>query len=346
MTTPILFQTVADAKNNKLGIVILNRPQALNALNKAMFLQLHAQLKAWQSDDSIKAVLIKSAVEKAFCAGGDIRAIYENKNEGIDVLASYFQVEYDVNKIIYHYSKPIIALLQGITMGGGVGISVHASHCVAAENLRWAMPETLIGFFPDVGASYYLSRLPHHIGTYLALTGASITSNEAHSLNLIKAIVPLSNFDALEKKLSETIYTKNDSDTVSKIIAEFETPLTHTIEFPFKKNIAACFDKVTIEGIVTSLEKNNSEWSAEILEKLKLRSPTSLKVSLYQLQRAKDENFDHVIAMDFHIAKVMLENPDFYEGVRAAIIDKDKKPQWQPSKIAMVSSETVETYFL
>src|SRR3990167_8756250 len=169
MTPDIIFEL-----NNNLAKITLNRPKALNALSHPMFEQLHEHLTKWQQDNSIKAVLVRSNCEKAFCAGGDIRGIYENKHLTADEISQYFRLEYSVNQLIAHFTKPYIALTHGITMGGGIGISLHGSHCVSADNLRWAMPETMIGFFPDVGATYYLSRLPHNVGTYLALTGNGI----------------------------------------------------------------------------------------------------------------------------------------------------------------------------
>ncbi len=340
MTNDILFET-----NNHLGKIILNRPKALNALNDAMFLQLSEQLQRWEKEESIKAVLVRSNCEKAFCAGGDIRAIYENKHESVDTISHYFQLEYEINRLIFHFHKPYIALLHGITMGGGVGISIHGSHCVAAENLRWAMPETMIGFFPDVGATYYLSRLADFIGVYLALTGNTIDVNNALSLQLIKKIVPYHHFDALEKKLTETDFTANDSDIVTKIIGSFSDGRETENSLPIEK-IAACFCFSSVEEIIEALINDASDWSKEILVQLSSRSPTSLKVTLHQLQLAKNKSLDEVIAMDLHIARTMLANHDFFEGVRAAIIDKDKNPQWKPAQLFEVTDDHVNDYFL
>ncbi|MCX7125691.1 MAG: enoyl-CoA hydratase/isomerase family protein [Gammaproteobacteria bacterium] len=336
MTEDILFET-----KNHLAKIILNRPQALNALNHAMFPALRMQLEQWKNDNSIKAIIIRSNCEKAFCAGGDIRAIYERRNESADALSVYFQLEYETNKAIFHYPKPIIALTQGITMGGGVGISLNTSHCVAAENLRWAMPETMIGFFPDVGATYHLSRLPHFIGTYLALTGSTINAAEASTLSLIKAIVPQQQFDALENKIAASEFNSTDFDVVTKIINLFSEKLTeNTLN---NEKIAACFCFSTVEEIINALKNDNTDWSNEILQQLSKRSPTSMKVALRQLALAKNKTFDEIIAMDFHIAHKMMANHDFFEGVRAAVIDKDKNPQWMPANIADV--DDIENYF-
>lgn len=340
MTPNIIFEV-----NNNLAKITLNRPKALNALSKDMFIQLQAQLLEWENNAAIKAVIIRSNCEKAFCAGGDIRAIYENRQLSADVLSEYFRLEYGVNRLIAHFSKPFIALTHGITMGGGVGISLHGSHCVAAENLRWAMPETLIGFFPDVAATYYLGRLPNYIGAYLSLTGNIIDARTALKLQLIKFAVAFKDFDALEKKLTETPFDASDFEAVTKMIHLFslrEEKINNTLP---ENEIAACFCFSTVEEILQALNNVNNDWSQETVKQLLHRSPTSLKVTLQQLRVAKNKSIDEVSAMDFLIAYKMLERHDFYEGIRAAIIDKDKNPHWKPKKLSEVSNDAVNQYF-
>lgn len=324
-TNDILFE------EGPLAVITLNRPQALNALSYDMFLPMQEHLMKWQSDDSVKAVLIKSNSEKAFCAGGDIRAIYENKHKTPDELSQYFRLEYNVNKIIFHYQKPFIALMNGITMGGGVGVSLHGLFSVASEDLRWAMPETLIGFFPDVGATYHLSHLPYCIGIYLALTGKTLQATEALQLKLVKCIVPKEKFVVLEEKLTESIMAEvsdHAKKIISSIITTFALPEPANIDFPHHELIAECFRHKTIEQIIQSLKTNNNIWCQETLQLLLQRSPTSLRVTLDQLRRAKKMTFDEVIEMDFQIARDMLAGHDFFEGIRAMVIDKDKTPKW------------------
>lgn len=330
----ILFQELSAANNTKLGKIILNRPKALNALTHDMFMQLRNQLELWERDDSIKAVLIRSSSEKAFCAGGDIRAIYENKQLGADELAKYFQLEYDTNRYIHHYPKPYIAMVHGITMGGGVGISLNGRYTIAADNLRWAMPETLIGFFPDVGASYYLSRL-QSVGNYLALTGNSINAADALNLNLVKHVVAFDQFDAIEKELTES-----SVETVLNSLVDLTVSSSLNLS---EINQHFCFSE--IEAIMASLQKSNSAWAHDTLQLLLERSPTSLKVTLEQLSRAKNKSFDEVIEMDLKIAHHMLKNTDFYEGIRAAVIDKDKSPKWNPATVKDVNSDHVNLLF-
>lgn len=339
MNNDILFQV----KNN-LGIIILNRPHALNALNDHLFDALKTKLHEWREDENIKAVLIRSQCEKAFCAGGDIRAIYENRHHPVDIVHNYFRLEYEINHCIFHFPKPYIALTHGITMGGGVGISLFGSHCVAADNLRWAMPETLIGFFPDVGATYVLSRLPHHIGRYLALTGNSIDAKTALTLKLIQAIVPYSQFDFLEKKLVETHFHYTDHDHIKSLIQSVSVNSDGKFCFPVDKiEKHFCFD--TVECIIESLLRDVDSWCQETAKQLMMRSPTSMKVAMHQLHLAQHHSFDEVISTDLHIAKNMLYHHDFFEGIRAAIIDKDKNPKWVPEKIADVTDEMVLNYF-
>src|SRR3989338_10577569 len=341
MNNDIIFEV----KNN-LAIIRLNRPQALNALSAEMFIFIKEKLLHWQEDETIKAVLMRSNCEKAFCASSDIRAIYQHKEQPVDNIHQYFQLEYDINKIIYNFSKPYIALIHGVTMGGGVGISTHASHCVAADDLRWAMPETLIGFFPDVGVTCELSRLPNSIGTYLALTGHTIDTQTALELNLITHKVPHHFFDALEKKLANTLFAPSDYDVVTDIIQFYSGLASETQQhFPIKK-IAACFSFQTVEEITQALKKDESEWAKTTYQQLLQRSPTSLKVTLQQLKYAQSKTLDEVIDMDLHISKIMLENHDFFEGIRAAIIDKDKNPHWKPAMLSEVTDQIVEKYFI
>ncbi|MDP1573927.1 MAG: enoyl-CoA hydratase/isomerase family protein [Coxiellaceae bacterium] len=329
----ILFEVIEKNPGNKLGKIILNRPKALNALNGDMFTALEQQLIAWENDASIKAVLIRSNNEKAFCAGGDIRAVYEGNAK-----ADYFRREYNVNRQIYHYSKPYIAFMNGITMGGGVGISIPGRYRITSTDLRLAMPETLIGFFPDVGATYYLSRLPNHVGTYLALIGNAIHAQDALQLQFVDAVIPREQFDAVERAIVDAV----DSD-IASIIQQFHT--AQNGKTLCVNSIAKCFQFETVEAILAALENEQTEWAVAVLSQLKMRSPTSLKVTMRQLQLAKQKSFDEVIEMDYHIAKTMLEQHDFHEGIRAAIIDKDKNPTWCPGTLSDVTEERVQRYF-
>src|SRR3989338_488578 len=336
----ILFE-----EKNQIGKITLNRSPALNALNHAMFVALYQKLTSWKNNSAIKLILIRSNSEKAFCAGGDIRAIYENKHQSMDVVNGYFRLEYEIDRMIFHYHKPTVALMHGITMGGGVGISLYASHCVAADNLRWAMPETTIGFFPYVGATYYLSRFPDFIGVYLALTGNAIDAETALHLNLIKKIIAYDQFDAVEQALMNADGDIENHTVVSVILEKFSKKIADQKNYLPNEKIKKYFQYNTVERIIDTLQEDKCDWAQETVSTLLRRSPTSLKVTLKQLQWAKEKTFDEVIAMDNKIARVMLQRHDFFEGVRAAIIDKDKKPRWEPNKLAEVSDKEVDLYF-
>src|SRR3990167_9862712 len=340
MTHDILFQTITDHHNNKLGKITLNRPQALNAMSWEMFGELQKYLTLWEKDFAVKAVLITSSSPKAFCAGGDIRAVYENRALPLEEQARYFQREYAINRQLFHYTKPYIAFMNGITMGGGVGISLNGKYRIAGTDLRFAMPETGIGFFPDVGATYHLSRLPNHIGTYLALTGSSIDAGQAKSLKLVDYIVQNDQFDELEQVIVDTLHDKNALHTA---LQSFHVNATGE-DLPIEK-INRCFSKKHAEEIVQALKEEGSAWASETLKKISRVSPLSVKIALAQIRYAKLLSFDAVIAMDLHICKRMLEQSDFIEGIRALIIDKDKNPTWQPDTLAAVSSTQVLSYF-
>lgn len=340
----ILFEEKHDANNHKVGIIILNRPQALNALSYDMFVALESKLFQWAKAESIKAVIIKSSSEKAFSAGGDIRAVYEKRGKPIADMVKYFSLEYKINQMIYHFPKPYISLLNGITMGGGVGISLHGSHTVGTEKLKFAMPETLIGFFPDVGATYRLSRLPNFVGFYLGLTGQTIGVADAAELGLVKHAVSSDSLSALEQKLVDTPFAPGDYDAVDSIIAEFETPVGVGEIAAHEAEINRCFPFFRAEKIIDELQ-NGSAWARLVAEVLLQRSPISLKVALKQLHAAREKTFDDVIGMDYRIACEFLQGHEFYEGIRAAVIDKDRQPSWQPNTLVEVTDQQVDRYF-
>lgn len=340
----ILFESHRDSENNGLGKIILNRPNALNALNASMFSDIERQLMSWNHDPQVKAVLITSNSEKAFCAGGDIRAIYENRHLPVEQVAEYFQREYAINRIIYHYQKPFISFLNGITMGGGFGVSIHGSHPIGTEQLKLAMPETIIGFFPDVGASYHLSRLPHHIGFYLGLTGDSIGVHDAGVLGLVKYFVPSHQLNSLEQDLIHTPFSSADHQIVGSIIQKFSEPFGRSDLMSRAIDIEPIFSLPTVEAIVSALDNKNA-WASSVKSQLLQRSPTSLKVTLKQFQRANQMTFDEVMDADLTIARHFLLAHDFFEGIRAAIIDKDRQPQWNPVTLSLVADSAVQLYF-
>jgi len=341
-TNEIKFEVI-----QQIGLITLHRPHALNALTNEMVVAMYHQLGEWAEDPTIKAVVINGDGEKAFCAGGDIRKVYEARNnpQHIDP-KKFFWDEYRLNHRIYHFPKPYISLLDGITMGGGVGISIHGSHRVATERFSFAMPETGIGFFPDVGASFFLPRCPDQTGIYLGLSGARIKAADALELKFVTHYVPAKHLSALIETLSKADYSADwPRDVVSEIIKHF-TRDAGTPELKlYHPHINLCFSHQTVENILKELDGHRLEWCHQVSAILKTKSPTSLKVTLHALRHGAMINFDQCMQTEYRLAVRFLEGHDFFEGVRAVIIDKDQKPQWQPSELSAISESDVEKFF-
>jgi enoyl-CoA hydratase len=315
-TIPEIIFEEMPGKDGKLGVITLNRPEALNALNQNMFIGVNQQLEAWDTADDVKAVVIRAVEGRAFCAGGDIRSAYKRAKENDPTLPSFFSDEYRMNKRIYHFSKPYIALMDGITMGGGVGISIHGSHRVATPRYVFAMPETGIGFYPDVGATYFLSRLPHKVGFYLGLTGAKLAYHDCLELGMIDHIVASDSFSEILDKLAETSLVKNPDATVSEILNQFgisngKSELTNKLAA-----IEVCFSKNTVEDIMKALEYFPDAWCQQIDTLLSTKSPTSLRVTLRQLQEGSKLKFDKCMDLEYRLTSRFIEGHDFFEGIR------------------------------
>lgn len=286
-----------------LGIITLNRPNAFNALTLPMIKELQLQLLNWASDDTIAIVVIQSNHNKVFCAGGDVRWLYSANY--IDQI-QFFWHEYRLNHYIHNYPKPYIALLNGITMGGGVGISLHGKYPIISENFIFAMPETSIGFFPDVGSSYLLTRCNNDIGTALGLTGQRINAAESIQCGLIKYIIKYADFNNFIQQLRFININTNINNQIEECIKQFIVKIE-----------SFDYDSLFIHKIAdSSIAVSN-------------KSPFSVKITTEQLQRAKHLNFTECLMMDYILAKHFMRGMDFYEGVRALLIDKDQKPKWQ-----------------
>jgi enoyl-CoA hydratase len=328
-----------------LGVVTLNRPQALNALSHAMAIALYEKLTAWIIDEDVKAVLIYADNGKAFCAGGDIRNIYDARLDPELKIKQFFWDEYRLNRCIQHYKKPYIALLDGITMGGGVGISLHGSHRIVTENFSFAMPETGIGFFPDVGGSYLLSRCPGQTGIYLGLTGARIKAADALYLNLADHFVHSERKAELIDALASTQLNGDAHTAFMNIVKAYSTAAETAPLAAHRELIDRCFAFDTVEEIITALQTCDQEWCTNTAKILLSKSPTSLKVTLQQLRKAKSMEFDQCMQMEYRMTMRFLQEQDFYEGIRAVIVDKDQKPNWQPADLAAVQRSDIEKYF-
>ena len=336
---------IAFTSERHLGLVTLQRAQALNALTLPMILALQQQLIAWRADPSIHAVVIRAVEGKAFCAGGDVRWIYEAGQRNHAEQMQFFWHEYRLNHFIHHFPKPYIALMDGVTMGGGVGISLHGSHPVASERFMFAMPETGIGFFPDIGASYLLARCPHRCGIYLGLTGNRLGASDAQALGLVKEVVLSEKFPAVLASLMDSDLSKDAYAEVERCLEGFAMPIQHTPILDLEKVIERCFNYTDVESILAALEAGKDEWHQVTLHNLKQKAPLSLKVTLAQIQKAASKNLAECLKMDYCLVNHFMQDHDFYEGVRALLIDKDKSPHWKPDSLSQIASAQVAAYF-
>ncbi|GAA5094322.1 enoyl-CoA hydratase/isomerase family protein [Bartonella acomydis] len=329
---------ISFTKKGHAGIIKLTRPSALNALNGRMVFALKKALSTWETDDDISCVLVEGE-GRAFCAGGDIVEIYHMKKKASSY--QYFSDEYRLNAYIKHFSKPYISFLNGICMGGGVGISLYGSHRIVTENTSFAMPEGAIGFFPDVGASFFLPSLPNHFGIYLALTGAHIKWGDCLNLGLATHAVPEIELASIRKAIIEQGDPKLALDARA-IRKDYET------SYETRCVIKACFAAHTLEKCLELLYEKSKEgvlFAKECYDILQSRSPTSLKVIWKQMKQNPYQTLEECMKMENRIAHHMINSHDFYEGIRAMLIDKDKTPKWQPNKLSNVTDAMIETYF-
>jgi len=327
-------------------IVTLNRPRALNALSFEMCRTMHEGLARWQADADVRAVLIKGAGERAFCAGGDLRWLHDVlSSQGVDTALEFYALEYAMNARLHHFTKPYVALLDGITMGGGVGVSVHGSHRVVTERTVFAMPETGIGFFPDVGATYMLPRLRGAVGLYLGLTGARLHAADCVWAQIGSCHIPAARLDALEDALVRADLAADAHRKVDSLLARFRAdpgpaPLSEDIE-----RIDSCYGRKDLGAVLEALGAEATGWGAAQLAQLSTKSPTSLAVTFRQLQEGATLAFDDAMRLEYRLVPRFLAGHDFREGVRALIIDKDGLPNWRPGRLEEVSPAEVEAYF-
>ena len=328
---------VVISTDGALGRITLNRPRTLNALALSMCSIMQRQLDVWADDQDVSAVLIDAVPGRAFCAGGDIRAVSEWSRSGNPNAMAFFRTEYSLNATIKSFNKPYIALIDGIVMGGGVGVSVHGSHRVITENAVFAMPETAIGFFPDVGGSYFLPRCPGAIGMYLGLTGARLTPADMLYAGLATHAVSGLAASEIAPRLAA-------GEAVEAVLASLSVKLPPPQLAKERAQIDRVFCAPTMEAIVERLESEGN-WGKSIAALLETRSPTSLKLTHRQLREGATRELTECLAQEFQIASHVLAGHDFHEGVRAVLIDKDNKPDWKPSCPSDVTDADIEVYF-
>lgn len=333
-----------------IGHILLNRPKALNALNLEMVEMMQQALERWATDSDVTSVVVSGTGDKSFCSGGDVKSVYlagiQGQTGDGTLTADFFRAEYTLNHFIANYPKPYIAFMDGITMGGGVGIAIRGSHRIATDRTIFAMPETGIGFFPDVGGSYFMSRAGN-LGLLLALTGRPLRAREVldsgfatHYIESVSATELISGID----QLGPDAYLANQAVDHSKLkpAADLEK---------LRELADLCFQCTTVEAILQSLDNVASQdgklssLASEIHSVLNERSPTSLKVTLEQLKRGKDLSFAACLQMEYRLSQACMAGHDFYEGIRAVLVDKDHSPGWSPASLSEIDSSIVDKHF-
>ncbi len=334
------------------GIITLNRPAALNSLSLDMVRAMTAALRTWRDDASIGAVFVHSTSEKAYCAGGDIRFFHQKglstATDGAALIEDFFTEEYALNHLIHHYPKPYVALMDGVVMGGGMGIAQagpQARMRIVTERTKMAMPEVGIGLFPDVGGGHFLSRATGRLGTYLGVTGAVIGAADAIYAGLADVFIPSSELPALHALVAEA---KGDlGDAVRSFAAPFVAqadPATGALAAA-REAIERHFAAGSVAGIIASLSSDNSEFAVKTLEAMKKKSPLMMCVTLSQLQRAATMDIADCLRMERTMVRRCFEHGEVIEGVRALAIDKDHSPRWNPPTLDAVSPEMIERFF-
>jgi enoyl-CoA hydratase len=323
------------------GVVTLVRPKALNALNLPMVRGFAAALDRWEDDDEVTRIVVTSATPRAFCAGGDIRLMHDLGRRGEHAAQlAFWREEYRLNRRIKRYPKPVVALIEGIVMGGGAGLSIHARHRVAGTNVSFAMPEVGIGFFPDIGASFFLPRLPGRTGTFLALTGDRIGLGDVVVAGLATHHVPSERLAALAEALC-------GRDEVAGTIEGFGEPPPPPVRFAATGWIDDCFAAPSLAEIVQRLEAVGREApaAADVARTMAAKSPTSMAIALRQMRLGPSLDLEEALAMDYRIVSRICRGHDFYEGVRATIIDRGQRPDWRPARIEDVAAAEIDQYF-
>lgn len=338
-------------KKGALGIITLNRPHALNALNLGLLQGLWDTLTKWRDDPGVQAIALIGAGEKAFCAGGDLKHFhgagqaYKRGEVPLERPVSFFRLEYSLNKMIYHYPKPLIALMNGITMGGGYGVAGNSRIRVACESTLFAMPETKIGFFPDVGAMAHLVKAPGHLGRYLAMSGLTLSGDHMVQAGLAEYIVEKSIMVNILRDMSSM--ASLDQEGVERIIQNYSITCSDGNDFSdllAKTDMHFSFNSV--DQILESLNASSDPWAKSVLAELEARAPLSVVVALEHYNRAVGEAFDTIIERDFQLCARFIQGDDLYEGIRALLIDKDKNPRWEHKSIKDVTPDEVAEYFV
>ncbi|WP_312108082.1 enoyl-CoA hydratase/isomerase family protein [Brevibacillus reuszeri] len=342
-------EVLLHVSDNGVATLTLNRPQALNSLTYEMIVTIGEALRVWEDDDQVRMIVMKGAGTKGLCAGGDIKALYEarSSHRALKEAECFFEAEYQVDQLMYAFPKPIIAILDGIVMGGGVGLTYGARYRIVTEQTKWAMPEMNIGFFPDVGAAYFLNKAPGITGLYLALTASVI---QAADVLYIHGAEYYMSSEKLSAFLNELETMELDGTQVESALQQLINK--HSESAPEQGELAAiqhqideCFSLGTMEEIIGHLDSTDNEFARKIKEILLSKSPSSLKITLKQIADGKRKSIEECFATDLILAKNFLRHPDFFEGVRSVLIDKDRNPRYTYQELSSFSAELVDEFF-
>lgn len=335
-------------QEGSLGVITLNRPKALNALTLGMYRVFDPQLVRWGEDPGIEALLVRGAGDRAFCAGGDVRAIYDAREAkgSVDYKADFFREEYCLIQRVHRFPKPYIALVDGIAMGGGCGVSINGSHRIATERTIFAMPEVHIGLFPDVAASRFLNLCPGRAGLYLALTGTRVRAADALYCGFATHYVPQARVGELTGALAMLDWRRERArDQVDAVLARFAADPGPAQLPQLQPAIERCFGAASVEAIVAALERESSDWARDALAAMARASPLSLKITFRQLQLGRGMTVEQALALEYRMTQHVMAGHDFFEGIRAALVDRDQRPRWQHAGLAEVTAAEVESYF-
>lgn len=338
-----------------LATLTINRPKALNALTLDNYRRIDPALREWAEDPSVRAVVVRGTGDRAFCAGGDVRAVYE-AGRGIsgdrELTAVFFREEYELIRRIHLFPKPYIAVIDGITMGGGAGISVNGAYRIATERTLFAMPETGIGLFPDVGATRFLNRCPGYVGRYLGLTGARLNAADALYCGFATHFVQQDRIEALFAELRRTLpLTEDEQGLTEACLDKFAANPDLTPLVLLQPAIDRCFAGESVDAILGALAAEaarggeHADWARETRAQLMTKSPTSLKITLRQLTIGRDYDLEASLVLEYRLTQHVMAAHDFYEGVRAMLIDRDQKPRWRPATLDEINDTTVDGYF-
>ena len=325
----------------RAGVITLDRQKALNALSHPMILAIRDALEAWRADPAVERVAIRAVPGRAFSAGGDIRDVWERGRAGDPTVTDFFRDEYLLNAAIKAYPKPYVALVDGICMGGGAGVSINGSHRVGTERIVFAMPECGIGFFPDIGSTFFLPRMPGRTGLHTILTGARLGLADSHWAGLVTHPVTA---DRIEDALDRVAH----ADDLEAALADLTVDPGHSVLAGEAERIDRHFDGADVGEILRALDTagvHDAEWAAATAKEIRSKSPTSLEIAFHALKRGARHTFDECMRTEFRIVNRILKGHDFYEGVRAAIVDKDRKPRWDPPYLEEIDITDIEAHF-